>query len=396
MDAEHIVIGSGLAALGAVLGLAGRGPVIVLAGDSVSRISYYDQRSTVPCAQLGVGGLGNDWHGVIPVSLSAPNFGVQEDSFCSLFESFYPNSDIRSFVGQSWLFVPWKPIRPWARLQELAAANPRTLRLLPVLANKVEIDSHSVSVSSGHETFRARHVWVAAGALHTPKLLSSSFGSRIIRKAISDHVTFYVGQVTGIAGPKVIHKRNGIFFQAWRPNNEGALYTLRPARFKFRELDFGIEQRAVFGMPTGGAVAKIMKRMSPGLLSEALFNRFGIFKTAGTYSVYAQVPSRDAYSWSDGASPIEAIPSGIQLAAESARKLQPFKGLTPSKRMDIYIPGIHLHNSIDKTAWSDLGLDSPDSPLRVIDPSLIDDIGPEHHSFKVMASAFQSAGGIGR
>lgn len=396
MDAEHIVIGSGLAALGAVLGLADRGRIIVLAGDSVSRISYYDQRSTVPCAQLGVGGLGNDWHGVIPVSLSAPSFGVHEEIFCTLFESYYPDSDIRSFVGQSLLFVPWKPIRPWARLQELAVARPTTLRLLPKLASKVEIHAHSISVSSGHEIFRARQVWVAAGTLHTPKLLSASFGPSIIRKAVSDHVTFYVGQVSDIAGPRVIHKRNGIFFQAWRPNSDGALYTLRPARFKFRELDFGIEQRAVFGMPTGGAIAKIMKRMSPGLLSEALFNRFGIFKTADTYSVYAQVPSRDAYRWSDGTSPIEAIPSGIQIAAETARRLQPFNGLIPSRRMDIYIPGIHLHNSIDKTAWSDLGLDSPDSPLRVIDPSLIDDIGPEHHSFKIMASAFQSARGIGR
>lgn len=393
MDAEHIVIGSGLSALGAVLGLAGRGRVIVLAGDSASRMSYYDQRSTVPCAQLGVGGLGNDWHGVIPVSLSEPNFGVHEESFCKLFELFYPSSDIRSFVGQSWLFVPWKPIRPWSRLQRLAAFSPKTLRLLPALASKVEIHAHSVSVSVGVETFRARQAWVAAGTLHTPRLLSASFGMDIVRKAVSDHMTFYVGQVSGIASPRVVHKRNGIFFQVWRPNNDDALYMLRPARFKFRELDFGIEQRAVFGMPTGGAIAKILKRMSPGLLSEALFNRFGIFKGADTYSVYAQVPSRDAYKWSEGALPIQAIPGGIQLAAETARRLQPFKGLNPSKRMDIYIPGIHLHNSINRTAWSDLGLDSPESPVRVIDPSLVVDIGPEHHSFKIMVSAFQSASG---
>lgn len=393
MDAEHIVIGSGLSALGAVLGLKGQGRVLVLAGNSQSTISYYDARSSVPCAQSGVGGLGNDWHGVIPLSLTPPSFGVETETFCRLFESFYPDSDIRRFVGEPWLFVPWKPIRPWPSLQRLAAQGNSSIRLLQTVAGRLHVDGDTVSIASELGTFRARRVWIAAGALHTPKLLEASFGPGIIRHAVSDHVTFYVGQISGIEGPRVIHRRNGIYFQSWRPNGGDALYTLRPARFRFRELDFGIEQRAVFGMPTGGAITKIAKRMSPGLLAEALYNRFGVFRTAGTYSVYAQTRAQDAYSWIPGEVPIRANTPEIQRAAETATSLQPFAGLVPSKRMDIYIPGIHLHNSIQRNVCSELGLNNPSSPLRIVDPSMVEDIGPEHHSFKVLVSAFQSTRG---
>lgn len=212
-----------------------------------------------------------------------------------------------------------------------------------------------------------------------------------MRRRVCDHVTFYVGQVAGVAAPRVVHTSDGIYFQAWHPKNGSALFTLRPARFRFRELDFGIEQRAVFGMPTGGAIAKIMKRMSPGLLSEALYNRFGIFSHAGLYSVYAQIRVLDAYTWSDGATPIQIDPESVQAAARTARDLQPFNGLTPSKRMDIYIPGIHLHHSVDADELARAGVGTSGSPIRIVDPSVVVDIGAEHHSFKVMVSAYLTA-----
>lgn len=391
MDAEHIVIGSGLSALGTVMGLRGKGRVIVLAGDPQPKVSYYDERATVPCAHLGTGGLGNDWHGVIPVSLAKPDMGVDAESFCALFEHFYPAADIRGHVGQSLLFVPWRPIRPWRHLQRIAASEPNQVKVMPAVVSRLDIGDASACVTAESGTLRARHVWLAAGTLQTPKILAASFGDGAKRVAISDHATFYVGQISGVAPPRVIHKRAGIYFQAWRPAGADALYTLRPARFKFRQLDFGIEQRAVFGMPTGGAIAKIMRRMSPGLLSEAFYNRFGIFRRAGTYSVYAQARTPDAYGWSQGQSPIRVDKERIEAAARRVLELQPFEGLTPSKRMDIFIPGIHLHHSVDSDFLARQGIGAAGDAVRVVDPSVVDDIGAEHHSFKVLVSAYLAA-----
>ena len=76
MDSDDIVIGSGLAALGTVLGLLAQPErrIVVLCGPVESSFLYYDDRRTVPCAFLGEGGLGSHWHGVIPTGWRN-NFG---------------------------------------------------------------------------------------------------------------------------------------------------------------------------------------------------------------------------------------------------------------------------------------------------------------------------------
>ena len=66
MDFDDIVIGSGLAALGAVLGTDAHRRVLVIGNPALGSFTYYDERQTVPCSYSGAGGLGNDWHGVIP------------------------------------------------------------------------------------------------------------------------------------------------------------------------------------------------------------------------------------------------------------------------------------------------------------------------------------------
>lgn len=59
MDAfDDIVIGSGLTALGTVLGLPAGRRILVLAGEASGRFSHYDARGAVPCAFDGMGGLG--------------------------------------------------------------------------------------------------------------------------------------------------------------------------------------------------------------------------------------------------------------------------------------------------------------------------------------------------
>ncbi|XIA64108.1 hypothetical protein ACFIOY_35105 [Bradyrhizobium sp. TZ2] len=73
-----------------------------------------------------------------------------------------------------------------------------------------------------------------------------------------------------------------------------ALLTRRPARFDYRTLDHGIEQRAVYGLPTNSAVVKLLKTTSPGLVAEGLFNKFGLFPNSRVWSVYAQLLVDDA------------------------------------------------------------------------------------------------------
>lgn len=389
MDFDDIVIGSGLAALGTVIGLQRSRRVLVLGGPRDGQFSHYDARNTVPSAYLGEGGLGNDWHGVIPTGLNRPFGEHTSDGFSALFRHFYPRTDAQRRLGQAWLFVPWRPIRPRAEFERLRQVRGANLVLLPELASQFRLVPQGVEVQAPTGPYRARRLWVAAGALHTPALLERSLGAGLARGLASDHVGCYVGQADGLTAPRIDRSLDGAFFQAWLGGHPDALYTLRPARFAFRSLDHGIEMRAVFGLPTGSAIAKITRRMSPGLLTEAFYNRFGLFSRAPRHSVYAQVLVRDAYRL-EGTS-LQPQTSAIRQATDAARAHAPFPGVRLSQRPELTIPGIHLHHTVDLDALAHAGVGQAGHPVRVVDASVLREIGPEHHTFKMMLAAHDGA-----
>jgi hypothetical protein len=388
---DDIVIGSGLAALGVVMGLPARHRILVLAGESPGAFLHYDAQATVPCAYTGLGGLGGFWHGVIPVGRRHDFEGASSTVFARLFTHFYPRADMDAWAGQPFLFVPWKPIRPAQQLAQLAGARGKLLRLQPAMAQRIEMRGGQAKVHSTMGVHQAARVWVAAGAIHTPTLLAASFGPALARGQVADHVLCYVGHVDGVPAPQLQRTGDGVYFPAFHDADNTALYTLRPARFSFRQLDHGIEQRAAFGLPTGNAVAKIMRSMSPGLLTEAFYNRFGLFAKAARYSIYAQTPVDWAYVLGSGAPPLTPDLMRIRQAGEQARLKQPFGQATLSKRPDLYIPGIHLHHSIDLAALQPAGLNQSDSPVQVVDAAALADIGCEHHSFKMLCAAYRRA-----
>src|SRR5690242_6113156 len=119
LEFDDLVIGSGLSALGTVLGLSPARRVLVIAGPETLRTLFYEPTSAVPSAHLGHGGLGNFWHGVIPTG-GRENFAASQPAeFEQLCAWFYPGLQVAARLGKPFLFVPWKPIRPanaWLRL----------------------------------------------------------------------------------------------------------------------------------------------------------------------------------------------------------------------------------------------------------------------------------------
>lgn len=353
MDVDDLVIGSGLAALGTVLGLLTHADrrIAVYAGPAVGRFAYYDTRATVPCAYLGEGGLGGHWHGVIPTGLRGRVGLCEQAAFASLFAQFYPCTDIATRLGEAGTFVPWRAIRPGPALRRLAERfGPERLRLVNDDVADLRLAERGVSVTAPSGPCRARRGWLAAGTLHSPGLVAQLSGAAV-RGVVADHAFCYVGHVEGQHLPRVRWSRDGALFPARYDSADTALYTLRPAAFAFRELDAGIEQRALFGLPTGNAVAKIARRMSPGLLTEAFYNRAGLFGNTRVHSVYAQVRVPDAYDTpgaagaAGAAAALIARSADIRAATDAARAHQPYRGLRPSRKLDIFVPGIHLHHS---------------------------------------------------
>ena len=161
MDFDDLVVGSGLAALGAVMGLMSSQPVRrvgVLCGPSTNQFFYYNASRTVPCAFLGDGGLGSHWHGVIPTGWRH-NFGGADDaSFAALFGQFYHQAVSRLKLGEPGFFVPWRAIRPAAELQKLAHLHTDgRLTLIREAALDLNFNERGVSVTSSSGAHRAAH-----------------------------------------------------------------------------------------------------------------------------------------------------------------------------------------------------------------------------------------------
>lgn len=405
------MIGSGLSALAVVLGLERSRSVAVLVGPAQGRFDWYDERGTVPCAFHGPGGLGSHWHGVIPLCgqpLAASPIEQADADFVHLLRWFYPRQSFAIDRQAPSVFVPWKPIRPMAELTRLVRARPQ-LKLVSGSAQGFAVGSGGVDVRHEQGRILCRRLWVAAGALHTPQLLARASGAAVARPTVSDHVLSYIGLTNGVQRPQVRRGMQGVVFSAWYPRpgdpasmatktstQPAALYSLRPARFSYRRLDHAIEQRAVFGMPTGTAIAKIARRASPGLLAEALYNRFGLFPEADRYSVYAQIRLQDAYEVMPGPAAergtvLRLRPEVLHTAVQTAREQHPFGELQLSKRAETYLPGIHLHRALNTETLHTLNINRDESPIQVVDASAIEDIGPEHHSFRMMVSAWSRA-----
>lgn len=391
---DDLIIGSGLASLGVAYGLPVGRRVCVIAGPRKNDLQWYDESCGIPCANYGFGGLGSFWHGVIPMGLVGSSFVEDYSAFAELFHHFYPDS-IGDKLGKPWQFVPYKPIRPIIHWHRIFRSNPNWLRVTAT-ADMIERKARLWTVSVGQHSFSATRIWIAAGALGTPALLDRSPSlSGCARKHVSDHVILYLGQINRRTHPAVPYptterSRSGIWMLGAYDTFEKGLISTKPARFSYAHLDHGIEQRAAFGLPTAGLLSKLVKAPSLGLISESLFNKFGLFPKSDILSVYAQIRVENAYHLGERLRRLTPELGNIQSAISNYRKSLIWPELTPSLRPELYIRGIHLHHSLNIDVLKQKGVLNNEN-LAIVDPSCITDIGPEHHSFKAMVRAYSLA-----
>lgn len=400
MAYDDIIIGSGLSGLAVAMGLDPKRRILVLSEPEPASVRYYDQHTNVPSGVHGLGGLGNYWHGVIPFADDVPFAPDCKDPFETLFARFYPEVNIAGRYGTRWLFVPRRPIRPRQHWPRLVAERDGRLALLSQSAIRFAAGATGVTVDLGSETLAASRLWICAGALDTPALLARSVGeANAVRGTASDHVICYLGQVRQAVNDQPTATRvqieqtgHGYWFSALKSSSHAALISAKPARFSYRKLDHGIEQRAAFGLPTGGVVAKIMRARSLGLLSEAVFNKTGLFPTAPVRSIYAQIPVPDAYDFALSTGLLSPRLDHIRAVTTRVRQDIDVPDLIASQRPELFIRGIHLHHTLEDANLASHGINRDDSPIRICDASVIGRIGGEHHSFHMMAKAFKAAG----
>lgn len=394
---DDIIIGSGLTALATAYGLPEQRKVLVLSGGQTDQIGHYDQHSRVPRQNIGLGGLGNFWHGVIPMHSSTHLSLAPLEHTSELLHIFYPHETIEQRINKPWLFVPHKPIRPKAHWDKLSQSRAEQLEISHTSAQRVRQTSGTWTVDTCSGELQAQRLWIAAGALGTAALLERSHElSDAVLPNASDHAILYLGQTDRKMHPQALppeikHSASGYWMKSNSDFGDSGLITAKPARFDYKILDQGIEQRSAFGLPTSGVIKKLMTASSPGFIAEALFNKFGLFPNSDILSLYAQIRLKDAYCRETGRTEISANVNTIRQQIQTFRDTLKLEAFTPSQRPELYIRGIHLHRTLDSNILNSLGINTQQSNCSVIDASAVDNIGAEHHSFRLMTKAYHRA-----
>jgi hypothetical protein len=394
MDFDHIIVGSGLTALATALGLPRDARVCVVGSPVQPNVQRYPG-TQVPVQNIGRGGLGNYWHGVIPMGESVPTHANTRQAFTQLFDHFYPGNPLAGRLDEKCYFVPYKPIRPQSHWAKAMARLSSGSQLMELNVDTVEQrDGHwHVKLRQDSANLRARHLWLAAGALGTPAILARCEALKpAVRSTVSDHVIISLGQTDRQHCPKshlptLKRSRSGTWFHVPEAFQASGFVTMRPAHFDFRTLDTNMAERSVFGLPTSGILGKLMRARSLGLLAESAFNKFGLFAGAARMNVYAQLRVPDALCFNAKAEVLSLQNETILNTIGPARQHLVMPGLVPTQLPDLFSHGIHLHNSVDADIINGL----TDETFHIVDASVLPTIGHTHHSFRCMATAHAQA-----
>lgn len=395
---DDIIVGSGLTALATAYGLPAERRVLVIASPLKDGVVHYDNLSKIPCQNISFGGLGNYWHGVIPMHTSDLFADVPNAEFEELFQTFYPEVSVSERINENWLFVPFKPIRPIDHWKKLAEERSRHFTIVYENAETVSPDGAGWVVSTMTENkYSGSRLWIAAGALGTPMLLENSpVFQHTVSDTVSDHLILYAGQLRKevhrhFRAPQTERARQGYWLKSCSDITSSGLITTKPARFNYRVLDQGIEQRSAFGLPTSGVIKKLICAGSLGFIAESVFNKLGLFPSADVLSVYAQIRLEDGYVRSRDVKGLILDDDKVTETIMSFRDSLNHNDLILSNRPDLYIKGIHLHGSLNNEMLADLGVNEKESNCFIVDASAVNDIGAEHHSFRLMSRAYHNA-----
>ncbi|MAJ37335.1 MAG: hypothetical protein CMC19_05315 [Flavobacteriaceae bacterium] len=392
---KHTIIGSGMAALGVSEALDQQNKIYHtrLIHAKTSKIKYHELSSPEKSIEsIENGGNSNLWHSVIS------NFLDQDDNFATFrwfFENLYPNS-IKNLQQPSFSFIPIFPIRP---LKKLTTKKKKLNNLIDDTIIYIEKNETAKILIHGiKSSYTTENLYLCTGSISSLKLLSDSGFIKTYESTISDHLVGYFGQFRGpLRNKQIIRTLNGHFkkFHEIKLNNRSLYVTLRPANFDFKDITKANEFRNFFGRSSKSIYISLLSKINPGLVLEALYNKFGIeFNLSGVYNIVGHIESKNTVSIK---SPPFTKPTilynekEIIFSDEEIELIKNYlKGLGVKTEIIInkktpVSPGLHFLNSNLKEELSNLP-----KGLKLFSTILFKDESPKHPTFDLMTSSYDA------
>lgn len=372
---DHCIIGSGVSALGAALGLIEQGERdLCLISDPRDQLQYYFPIQIL--RYLGVGGTSRYWHGVIP---TRPDIASRREMFTRFYDH---RADIWS---TDHLFVPKIPLSSGLRLRNLLSADQK--RSATVAYISLRGDLFEVTMEDG-ESILTHKVWCAAGVIGSLGILCRS-GFSGYSAVLGDHICGFLGMLTApqaeiLVGRAVAADRGPDGYSVpCRFSEDGrTLFTLRPAKFEMRDPCRQNRGGPKYAIGRRQLLWDLIKSRSVGRLSEALALKMGIGFKATVYAVHFQHECQTAHICDGKTETLLPIYDPVSVANQVTKAATYMDvGLGPVPQQQFYY-GTHLFGA--------QGLSGLPQGLHVVDSTMTSTIGGGHHSFTQLVHAYEA------
>lgn len=382
---DLIIIGSGLAGLGAARAVAEAGAKALLITDHEDEVEFYTPRQILRA--LGLGGTSRYWHGVIPTEGADQALQSQVAAFYRAPETIWAGDN---------LFVPRVPVRT---ADHFAALPGVAVRPAHVTALAPGPDGFVLTLQDGTDLsapLSASRVVLAAGVLGTLDLLAGA-GLAPAETWIGDHICGFVGMIDRAALEAVLSRPmvadrgpDGYAVPALTSADGRVLFTFRPARLEMRDPVRQNRGGPKFAASKGRILRDLILSGSFGRLAEAVALKTGRGFVTDKYAIHFQAECPQCHRWRAGGhrdGPKDAPKDAAlqhafdrdAVTAHVAGQAQAAFGIETLPVQDYYY-GTHLFGAQGLTAPLPDGLVVADATTR---PA----IGGGHHSFDQMTRA---------
>lgn len=392
---DHVIIGKGAAALGVLEGLKSANELqnTVIIDFTESKIEVTNTTNgKVKIGQIGNGGNSQLWHGVISFYNIIKHIEYKS-VFNMFFKKFYHLNNQKIESGYS--FIPFRPLRP-KKIIEKEFGNIHSINK-EVISFKIE-QNEVVVILSGEE-IRTKKLWLCTGTTGTFDLLNNSGYIATEKTFFSDHLVGYFGQIQKKDIPKTfslkpLYSVKGHFKKFHKitlTENKSLYVNLRPALFKFKNIDIANKSRDFFADSSKSIIKKLLFKFNLALVFEALYNKFGIHFHSKLYNIVGHVEVQNSVYYSKSKKEIFHLIDKIEFSEQDQAIIQNYFNNCLTIKKEIFLsPGIHFMNAqftfdnID----TDLIATKRDSPVIICSSLCLNITSPEHPTFSLIALSF--------
>jgi len=379
---DLIIIGSGPICAGILHGIPDNLSIAVITHGGYGGYEV-DVNGDLTYANRFGGGL-DEWHGVSSLALYKKHYPSDMALAKEFFSEIYmEREEICECIDESHIYIPNKKIDLHNLVELIESLN---CDVIVGNVDSVNLESFYAEAIIGDARFRAKKIILAAGAIGSMRLLSNS-GLGTPNAYIGNHINGYCNfNVKPPEGALSIKRGKGghakPIVSGILSGHEYIQYH-RPSLFDFRYKDMLIKNKSTYSRSKSEVYSKILRAMSPGLISEAIYNRYGYWIGGSNSNVYYQIESTNVYYYDHQKKLILVDQNNLKSFNHSLKSDFGFKQLCE----ETIVSGIHFYNSVNpvdgigiianKESWS--------NTILVADSSCLKSIGGAHHTFSIMA-----------